>query len=73
MYLELVSKPTREILLSWIRLGLDSLNLEENIFVRTLMKDLKGLGSGEELESLELEEDYEFVHEGEHYDYEEIN
>jgi len=54
-------------------MGLDSLNLEENIFVRTLLKGPKGLGSGEEKESLELEEDHELVHEDEHYDYEEIN
>jgi len=66
MNLERVPKLSKEILLSWIRLSLDFRNLEENIFVRTLLKDPKDLGSGEELESLELEEDNELVHEDEH-------
>ena len=66
MNLERVPKLSKETLLSWIRLSLDFRNLEENIFVRTLLKDPKDLGSGEELESLELEEDNELVHEDEH-------
>jgi len=71
-----IPKPNREALLRWIRMALNQLELEDGLFVSTILRDADSLArrevpETEENDNLEIDTQ-ELVSHEEEYDFEEL-